>query len=65
MDDFAACIVMIVILILALVGATTLILDVRHFKSIEKACVKRGYIQNDATRIYCNVEPLNERRHDK
>jgi len=32
--------------------------DYRHFSNIQKQCSERGYIQDNNTRINCNIEVL-------
>ena len=50
-------------------GIAVRVFDYRLFSEIELECLERGWIQTDATRIYCHVElpppppPTNFRPH--
>lgn len=45
-----------VVMVLAVVGVGALLTDNRHFSTIVKDCESKGYIQNDTTRVFCQVE---------
>jgi len=57
MDDFASIALGLAVSFLIAVGVLFLVMDFRHFDSIERRCAKVGFIQNDTTRILCSVEP--------
>ena len=52
-DMFGTFIIIVAVFILSVIGATHLIIDVRHFDMIEKQCKEQGYIQNKTVRIKC------------
>ena len=56
MDDSPILIISFMIILLAIVGVAHLVTDNRNFYEIEKECASIGYIQNEHTRIFCNVE---------
>jgi hypothetical protein len=46
----------LVVIFYAVVGATALHFDYRHFDGVAKECKERGHIQDNRTRIICSVE---------
>jgi len=42
--------------VLAGLGVSSLVMDLRHYPQIVKQCEERGFIQNENVRVLCSVE---------
>ena len=58
MEQFIGCVIVIAVLVLAVTGIIDIATDARGYKSIERSCVEKGYIQDKRTKIHCSVELL-------
>ena len=56
MEDFATCVLVTVVVLLATLGVGVLVMDLRHYPEIVKQCKENGRIQNNSIRILCQVE---------
>jgi hypothetical protein len=51
-----ALLVLVVVLFWAGWGVASFVTDARSFSDVVAGCKQRGYIQNETTRIFCQVE---------
>lgn len=47
-----------VVIVYAVIGGFSVVLDARTFSTITHECKTKGRIQNDTTRIFCQVEEV-------